>query len=66
MASAPPKTSTGTQKMKMGPNALGTTKNVCQGAQYMKMEPYALGTTENEYVPAKHENGTRRPQYRQK
>jgi hypothetical protein len=31
----------------------------------MKTGPDALGTAENEFVRANHENGTRRPQYRQ-
>jgi hypothetical protein len=42
----PPKTSTGTQNMKMGPDALGTAENEYDDAQH-QTGPYALGTVEN-------------------
>jgi hypothetical protein len=36
------------------------------GGQNMTMGPDAFGTAENESGSTKHENGTRRPWYRQK
>jgi hypothetical protein len=40
--------------------------NMSPGAQNMKTGPDALGNVENESGRGKHENGTRRPRYRQK
>jgi hypothetical protein len=53
--SLPPKTCTGTQNMKTGPDALGTAENEYEDAKH-----------ENGARSAKHENGTRRPPYRRK
>jgi hypothetical protein len=57
--------SPGAQKMKTGPDALGTAEKVF-GAQNKKTAPDALGTDKNESGRAKHENGTRRPRYGRK
>jgi hypothetical protein len=55
----------GAQKMKRGPDTLGTAENESE-SENMKKGPNALGTAENESGNAKHEKGTRRPRYRRK
>jgi hypothetical protein len=50
--------------MKTEPNALSAAENKSLRAQNMKTGPDALDTAKNESGRAKHENGTRRPQYR--
>jgi hypothetical protein len=55
--------SPGAQNMKSGPDALHTVETY-RGTQNMNTEPDAVNTAENEFMRTKHENGTRRPQYR--
>jgi hypothetical protein len=64
-ASVLPKTSPGVKicKRDLTPTVPPKTS---PGAQNIKTGSQALGTAENEFGNEKHENGTRRPQYRRK
>jgi hypothetical protein len=55
----------GRKTSKRDPTPSATLKT-CPGAENLKRGPDALGTAENESRRAKHENGTRCPQYRRK
>jgi hypothetical protein len=61
--SKPPKMSPGARKMKTGPDAFHTAKNVSGSA---KTGADALGNVENESGSAKHENRSLHPPHRQK